>query len=83
MIHTETQHGFTPPNWRKVLLSFVAASRFYSQHTISNYRYGPATYFAQILWAETESVGCGYSNSLSLNGRFRYEQLYVCLYEPP
>nr|CAH7735667.1 unnamed protein product [Callosobruchus chinensis] len=51
------------------------------------YRYGgPITaqngHFTQMIWADSEFIGCGYTHYKSNDPKWRYKKLYVCNYGP-
>ncbi|CAH1975327.1 unnamed protein product [Acanthoscelides obtectus] len=51
------------------------------------YKYGgPVTsqngHFTQMIWADSEFIGCGYTHYLSNDAKWKYKKLYVCNYGP-
>nr|CAI5823893.1 unnamed protein product [Callosobruchus analis] len=51
------------------------------------YKYGgPVTsqngHFTQMIWADSEYIGCGFVNYKSNDPKWRYKKLYVCNYGP-
>ncbi|VEN64642.1 unnamed protein product [Callosobruchus maculatus] len=52
-----------------------------------NYRYGGPVngqngHFTQMIWADSEFIGCGYTHFKSNDPKWRYKKLYVCNYGP-
>ncbi|KAJ3627542.1 hypothetical protein MTP99_014913 [Tenebrio molitor] len=68
------------PDWITDALSKWFAE--YVDYSFSGYGYGNAEtgHYTQLIWAETTSVGCGYS--YYLDTQKRYHKKYVCNYGP-
>ncbi|KAF2905917.1 hypothetical protein ILUMI_00259 [Ignelater luminosus] len=61
-----------------------AVQVWFNEHNNYHYPDNPSSntgHYTQVAWADTEFVGCGYTNYENNDG-YRYKKLYVCNYGP-
>nr|CAH7735671.1 unnamed protein product [Callosobruchus chinensis]CAH7735684.1 unnamed protein product [Callosobruchus chinensis] len=65
--------------WKQALKSWTGETNQYQFGKTITTQNGHLT---QMIWADTIFVGCGFTNFLSNDPKFKYKKLYVCNYGP-
>nr|CAI5823894.1 unnamed protein product [Callosobruchus analis] len=65
--------------WRQALKSWTGE---YNQYQFGKPITKKNGHLTQMVWADTKFIGCGFTNFLSNDPKFKYKKLYVCNYGP-
>ncbi|KAL1505675.1 hypothetical protein ABEB36_005181 [Hypothenemus hampei] len=68
-------------NWRAAIQSWFDEYKDYKYGKCCSSGSKMTGHYTQVVWAETEYVGCGYTY-FNTNEAFMYQKLYVCNYGP-
>lgn len=81
-IYAYTTSGGTPKmEWAQVIQRWFGQLKNFKGKTIYDFRYGGGhtNFFTQLIWAETNMIGCGFSQFKTPKG---LANEYVCYYSP-
>lgn len=68
-------------DWRAAIQAWYNEVKDFSRNDISPFRFSfPTGHYTQVVWADTNKVGCGFTGYKASNGQ--YHKLYVCNYGP-